>query len=72
MDARHQDKGASVYLCCAVIRAISTTTRVVTLTKEKRMADEYGVQFFETSALTGHNVEKMFTAVIGDYDQTQN
>ena len=27
------------------------------------LAEEYGVQFFETSALTGNNVEGMFTAL---------
>ena len=37
--------------------------RVVSLEEGKQLADEYGVQFFETSALTGHNVEKMFTAL---------
>lgn len=37
--------------------------RVVTYDEGKRLADEYGVQFFETSALTGHNVESMFTAL---------
>ena len=37
--------------------------RVVTYDEGKQLSDEYGVQFFETSALTGHNVEKMFTAL---------
>ena len=37
--------------------------RVVTFDEGKQLADDYGVQFFETSALTGHNVEKMFTAL---------
>jgi len=37
--------------------------RVVTLDEGKQLADEYGVQFFETSALTGQNVERMFTAL---------
>ena len=37
--------------------------RVVTFQEGKQLADEYGVQFFETSALTGQNVEKMFTAL---------
>lgn len=37
--------------------------RVVTFDEGKQLADEYGVQFFETSALTGHSVEKMFTAL---------
>jgi Ras-related protein Rab-1A len=37
--------------------------RVVTYEEGKQLADEYGVQFFETSALTGHSVEKMFTAL---------
>ena len=37
--------------------------RVVTYDEGKHLADEYGVQFFETSALTGHHVEKMFTAL---------
>ena len=37
--------------------------RVVTYEEGKQLADEYGVQFFESSALTGQNVEKMFTAL---------
>jgi len=37
--------------------------RVVQYNEGKQLADEYGIQFFETSALTGHNVEKMFTAL---------
>lgn len=37
--------------------------RVVQHEEGKMLADEYGVQFFETSALTGHNVEGMFTAL---------
>ena len=37
--------------------------RVVGAEEGKQLADEYGVQFFETSALTGQNVEKMFTAL---------
>ena len=37
--------------------------RVVTFEEGKQLADEYGVQFFETSALTGQNVEKMFIAL---------
>lgn len=37
--------------------------RVVTFEEGQSLADEYGVQFFETSALTGQNVEKMFTAL---------
>jgi Ras-related protein Rab-1A len=37
--------------------------RVVTFDEGKQLAEEYGVQFYETSALTGHNVEKMFTAL---------
>ena len=37
--------------------------RVVTHDEGKQLAEEYGVQFFETSALTGQNVEKMFTAL---------
>lgn len=37
--------------------------RVVQYEDGKNLADEYGVQFFETSALTGHNVESMFTAL---------
>lgn len=37
--------------------------RVVTYDEGKQLADEYGVQFFETSALTGHHVEKMFTSL---------
>jgi Ras family len=37
--------------------------RVVQYEEGKQLADEYGVQFFETSALTGHHVEQMFTAL---------
>lgn len=37
--------------------------RVVQYDEGKQLADEYGVQFFETSALTGHCVEPMFTAL---------
>lgn len=37
--------------------------RVVTVEEGKALAEEYGVQFFETSALTGNNVESMFTAL---------
>jgi len=37
--------------------------RVVTYEEGKQLADEYGVQFFESSALTGENVEQMFTAL---------
>jgi Ras-related protein Rab-8A len=37
--------------------------RVVTLEEGQQLADEYGVQFFETSALTGQNVETMFLAL---------
>ena len=37
--------------------------RVVQYEEGKQLADEYGVQFFETSALTGHDVEPMFTAL---------
>ena len=34
--------------------------RAVTFDEGKQLAEEYGVEFFETSALTGINVEKMF------------
>lgn len=37
--------------------------RVVTFDEGKQLAEEYGVQFYETSALTGQNVEKMFNAL---------
>ena len=37
--------------------------RVVQYEEGKQLAEEYGVQFFETSALTGHNVESMFMAL---------
>lgn len=37
--------------------------RVVQYDEGKQLAEEYGVQFFETSALTGHNVENMFMAL---------
>ena len=36
--------------------------RVVSSDEEKELSDEYGVHFFKTSALTGSNVETMFTA----------
>ena len=36
------------------------TDRVVTTEEGMQLAEEYGVQFFETSALTGANVETMF------------
>lgn len=34
--------------------------RVVTTEEGMQLAEEYSVQFFETSALTGSNVENMF------------
>lgn len=37
--------------------------RVVSTEEGIALAEEYGVQFFETSALTGNNVESMFTAL---------
>lgn len=37
--------------------------RVVQHDEGKQLAEEYGVQFFETSALTGHFVENMFMAL---------
>lgn len=37
--------------------------RVVQAEEGKQLADEYGVQFFETSALTGDNVENMFMSL---------
>lgn len=37
--------------------------RVVTNEEGMALAEEYGVQFFETSALTGNHVESMFTAL---------
>mmetsp|Transcript_22901 Transcript_22901/g.63846 ORF Transcript_22901/g.63846 Transcript_22901/m.63846 type:complete len:248 (-) Transcript_22901:576-1319(-) len=37
--------------------------RVVSQDEGKQLAEEYGVAFFETSALTGANVEQMFTAL---------
>lgn len=37
--------------------------RVVSTEEGQQLADEYGVQFFETSALTGANVEKTFTSL---------
>jgi Ras-related protein Rab-8A len=37
--------------------------RVVQYDEGKQLADDYGVQFFETSALTGQNVESMFMAL---------
>jgi Ras-related protein Rab-8A len=37
--------------------------RVVQFEEGQQLADEYGVQFFETSALTGQAVEQMFTAL---------
>jgi GTPase SAR1 family protein len=57
----------------------SDNDRVVTHDEGKQLADEYGVQFFETSALTGQNVDKMFTVLattikrkrIDDFEQNQ-
>jgi len=37
--------------------------RVVQYEEGNMLADEYGVQFFETSALTGHNVDTMFNSL---------
>ncbi|KAL3806655.1 hypothetical protein ACHAXA_007996 [Cyclostephanos tholiformis] len=37
--------------------------RVVGYDEGKALADEYGVQFYETSALTGNNVEVMFNSL---------
>ncbi len=37
--------------------------RVVQSEEGRQLAEEYGVQFFETSALTGHNVEAMFNSL---------
>jgi len=37
--------------------------RVVSTDEGKILAEEYGVQFYETSALTGNQVEKMFIAL---------
>lgn len=37
--------------------------RVVDTSEGEALAEEYGVQFYETSALTGQNVEGMFTAL---------
>jgi small GTP-binding protein len=37
--------------------------RVVSSEEGRQLAEEYGVEFFETSALTGANVEGMFTAL---------
>lgn len=37
--------------------------RVVAVEEGRGLADEYGVQFFETSALTGFHVEEMFTSL---------
>jgi GTPase SAR1 family protein len=37
--------------------------RVVSSDEGRGLAEEYGVQFFETSALTGANVETMFTSL---------
>jgi small GTP-binding protein len=37
--------------------------RVVTFDEGKHLADEYDVAFFETSALTGHDVDRMFTTL---------
>lgn len=53
--------------------------RVVQVEEGQGLADEYGVQFFETSALTGSNVEGMFTALattikrrrIDEYESSQ-
>lgn len=37
--------------------------RVVSVEEGKRLADEYNVGFFETSALTGKNVQEMFMSL---------
>jgi Ras-related protein Rab-8A len=37
--------------------------RVVSTEEGRALAEEYSVQFYETSALTGNNVETMFTAL---------
>lgn len=39
--------------------------RVVETSEGQALAEEYGVAFFETSALTGKNVEAMFLALAG-------
>jgi len=45
--------------------------RVVQVNEGQELADEYGVQFFETSALTGSNVEGMFTALATTIKRTR-
>lgn len=40
-----------------------TKERVIETAKGRELADKYGVQFFETSAKTGHNVEDAFRAI---------
>ena len=45
--------------------------RVVQMNEGQELADEYGVQFFETSALTGSNVEGMFTALATTIKRTR-
>ena len=45
--------------------------RVVQTEEGRGLAEEYGVQFFETSALTGSNVESMFTALATTIKRTR-
>lgn len=45
--------------------------RVVQVNEGQELADEYGVQFFETSALTGSNVEGMFTSLATTIKRTR-
>jgi GTPase SAR1 family protein len=50
-------------ICLCANKADLDNDRVVSTEEGQQLADEYGVQFFETSALTGQNVERMFTAL---------
>jgi Ras-related protein Rab-8A len=50
-------------ICLCGNKSDLDSDRVVSAEEGKQLADEYGVQFFETSALTGQNVEKMFSAL---------
>jgi len=43
--------------------------RVVSTAQGQKLADEYGIKFFETSAKTNRNVEQVFFAMARDVKQ---
>ncbi|KAL6595052.1 hypothetical protein ACP70R_048155 [Stipagrostis hirtigluma subsp. patula] len=45
------------------------TKRVVSTAQGQKLADEYGMQFFETSAKTNQNVEQVFFTIARDIKQ---